>query len=212
MSSVSHMVVEGLGCDPLFFPTLLQIIEVCSIGLCTALLRSHHSILVSLRSGLWLNHCNTLILFFFRHSVVDLLLCLGSLSCWWASFSFSCRTDGLTFDSRILWYPEEFMVDSMTARCPGPVAAEQAQMISPPPPCLTVGMRCLCWYAAFGFLQTCCCALWPNISTLVWSVQRTLFQKSSEITNLSCAAMFFLERRGFLLQPFQTSHTWSVFF
>jgi len=24
--------------------------------------------------------------------------------------------------------------------------------------------------------------------------------------NLSCAAMFFLERRGFLLQPFQTSH------
>jgi len=43
--------------------------------------------------------------------------------------SFSCGTDGLTFDSRILWYPEEFMVDST-----GPVAAEQAQIISPPPP------------------------------------------------------------------------------
>ena len=107
-------------------------------------------------------------------------------------------------DSRLLWYPEEFMVDSMTARCPDPVAAEQAQIISPPPPCLTVGMRCLCWYAVFGFLQTCCCALWPNISTLVWSVQRTLFQNSCGLfrcnfTNLGCAAMFFLERRGFLL-------------
>jgi len=33
------------------------------------------------------------------------------------------------------------MVDSMTARCPGPVAAEQAQIISPPPLCLTVGIR-----------------------------------------------------------------------
>ena len=36
--------------------------------------------------------------------------------------SFSCRTDGLTFDSRILWCTEEFMVDSITARCPGPLA------------------------------------------------------------------------------------------
>ena len=38
--------------------------------------------------------------------------------------SFSCQTDGLTFDSKILWYTEEFTVDSMTARCLGPVAAE----------------------------------------------------------------------------------------
>ena len=55
--------------------------------------------------------------------------------------SFSCQTDGLTFDSRILGYTEELMV---TARCQGPVAVKQAQIISPPPPCLTVGMRCLC--------------------------------------------------------------------
>ena len=54
---------------------LLQLIEVCSIGLCTALWRSHHSVSVRLRSGLWLDHC--------------------------------------TSDSRILWCPEEFMVDSM---------------------------------------------------------------------------------------------------
>ena len=59
-------------------------------------------------------------------------------------------------------------------------------------------------------------ALWSNISTLVSSVQRTLFQKSwclfrCNFTNLSCAAMFFLERRRFLLQPIQTIHTCSVF-
>ena len=39
-----------------------------------------------------------------------------------------------------LWYTEEFMVDSITARCPGPVAAEQAQITSTPPLLLTVGV------------------------------------------------------------------------
>ena len=43
--------------------------------------------------------------------------------------SFSCGTDGLTSDSRILWYPEEFMVDSMTARCPG-VGADMLCLVS----------------------------------------------------------------------------------
>ena len=72
---------------PLFFIALLQLIEVCSISLWTALLRSQHSISNRWSSGLWLDHCDTLIIFFFRHSDVDLLPCLGSLSCWWASFS-----------------------------------------------------------------------------------------------------------------------------
>ncbi len=51
-------------------------------------------------------------------------MCLGSLSCCMTRYwlSYSCWTDVLTFDSRILWYTEEFMVDSMTVRCPGPVA------------------------------------------------------------------------------------------
>ena len=56
--------------------------------------------------------------------------------------SFSCQTDGLTSDSRKLWYTEEFTVDSMTARCPGPVTAEQAQIISPPPPCSILWVVC----------------------------------------------------------------------
>uniref|UniRef100_A0A8C4S1M4 NAD(+) kinase n=1 Tax=Erpetoichthys calabaricus TaxID=27687 RepID=A0A8C4S1M4_ERPCA len=38
------------------------------------------------------------------HSIVDLLVCLGSLPCCMTQFqpSFSCHTNGLTFDSRIL--------------------------------------------------------------------------------------------------------------
>ena len=90
----------------------------------------------------------------------------------------------------------------MTAKRPGPVAAEQAQIISPLPPCLIGGLRCLCWYAVFGFLQMCCCALWANISAVVSSVQNTLFQKSCGLfrwnfASLSCAAMFFFQERMF---------------
>ena len=40
------------------------------------------------------------------------------------------------------------MVDSMAARRPGPVAAEQAQIVSPPPPCLTVDVLICCvWFS-----------------------------------------------------------------
>ena len=86
---------------------------------------------------------------------LDLQLCLGSLTCCMTRFQpgFNWETGGLTFDTRILWYIEEIIVNLVTAGCPGPVAAKQAQIISPPPPCLTVGMRCLCQYAAFGFLH-----------------------------------------------------------
>ena len=53
-----------------------------------------------------------------------------TLCCWFAAGfivlvmtqfqpNFSCQTDDLTFDSRTLWYTEEFVVD---AGCPGPVA------------------------------------------------------------------------------------------
>lgn len=33
----------------------------------------------------------------------------------------SCGTDGLTFDSGVLWYTEELMINSTTERCRGPV-------------------------------------------------------------------------------------------
>lgn len=54
----------------------------------------------------------------------------------------NCQTDNLIFDSIILWYTEEFMVDSRTTRCLGPVAAKQAWIIIPQL-CLTVDTNML---------------------------------------------------------------------
>lgn len=63
------------------------------------------------------------------HCALDLLL-----------LSFSCQTGGFRYDSKILWDTEEFMFNSMTARCP--VAIKQAKSWFG----LTVGLRCLCQY------------------------------------------------------------------
>lgn len=83
---------------------------------CAALLSLCHSTSIRLKSALY--DCNTLILFLFlfNDSVVDLLLCLQSLSCCMIHFQSSCQTDGFKFDYRILWCAEEFMADSITAR------------------------------------------------------------------------------------------------
>lgn len=71
-------------------------------GIClyTTLLTSHHTISVTLRSGLKVFAC-----------VLALLSCC-----------MTCFHQGLTFDSRKWWDTEEFMVNSVTSRCPGPVA------------------------------------------------------------------------------------------
>ena len=47
----------------------------------TARLRSHHSISIGFKSGLWLGYSEILILFSLGHSEVDLLVCFGLLSC-----------------------------------------------------------------------------------------------------------------------------------
>ncbi len=44
-------------------------------------LRSCHSISIGVKSGLWLGHSKTLISFLLSYSEVELLVCLGSLSC-----------------------------------------------------------------------------------------------------------------------------------
>lgn len=41
----------------------------------------------------------------------------------------------------------------MTARCSGTMNAKKAHIISPTPPCITVGIRCTCGYVVFGFYQ-----------------------------------------------------------
>lgn len=82
-------------------------------------LKSYYNVSIRLRSGHQLVHFYTLVCFF--SAILYLLLFLALLSCCVTQFdpSFSFQIGGLTFVSRILWYRKEFMVDSITARCPG---------------------------------------------------------------------------------------------
>ena len=71
--------------DPIFCTILLQFIEICSICLCTALLRSHRCFFNFVEVWTLMDHCSTLIIFFFRLSFPDSLL--RSSSCFQPSFS-----------------------------------------------------------------------------------------------------------------------------
>lgn len=140
--------------------------------------------------------CNSACLFF-PFSVILLWICIF-ISNWDL-----CPVSHLISDKCYL-----FMVDSLTVRSTSTMAAKRAQIIIAP--CLTVSMRC--WYPVWDFVQTYCCTLLPNISTLILSVQRSLFQKSYVLfscifASLSCTGMFFLERRGFW--PLQTNQSRS---
>ena len=78
----------------------LRFVGIC---LCKALLSSSQSISIRLRSELRVG-----LFSFFRHSVLDFLACfvlyhdLGQFG-----LSFSCQTNGLTFDFVTLWCTEE---------------------------------------------------------------------------------------------------------
>lgn len=82
-------------------------------------------------------------------------------------------TDDLTFASRIM-FREEFMVDSMTARYPGPVAVKQGHIITPLPQCLTV-CSLSCCNVVFGFHQM--------VDIKAKQLHRTLFQKCFPLVN-----------------------------
>ncbi len=131
---------------------LLQLCDVVGLPPMNCLLRSFHNILIGLRSGLWLGHSITLAFFFFNHSLVTQLVCLGSLSCCVAHFllRLGSRTDVLTFSFRTC-YNSEFIVPSMMAGCPGQDEAKQAQTMILPPPCFTDGIRFLCWNTVCAF-------------------------------------------------------------
>lgn len=64
--------------------------------------------------------------------------------------NFSSETNGFISGSRIISYTEEFMVNSMTAGCLGPMASKQVQINSPPPPCLTIGVKLVSVWAGWG--------------------------------------------------------------
>ena len=76
------------------------------------------------------------------------------------------------------------MVDSVNSRCPGPVAAKQAQIFSPPSTSLTVAMRC--WF----FFK--CAAVHYDQKPPLWSgLSKGHFSRSKP-------KLFFLERTCFL--------------
>lgn len=68
---------------------------------------------------------------------------LFSFFCCMTNFwtNFTCQTDKVTSDFRILLYTEESMVNSMTARYPSPVDSKQEQITTPQLAYSTVGMR-----------------------------------------------------------------------
>lgn len=142
-----------------FFTASFQFIEMCSIHSCTALSWCHHST---------------------TNSLPSYMTQTGPRFCCW--------TDGLTSDSRMFWYTEDFMVKLVTTRCQIPVCAKKkAPKISPPP---------LCWQLVRGengecFFQTWCFALWPFTLLRFCGLFRCSF------ADLSHAAMFFSDRRRF---------------
>lgn len=125
-----------------------------SICLCTALLRSRHSILMEL------------ICSFFIHPDADLLVSSGPLFCntvqfypflnWW--------TDDLTSVSKIFWYIVTFITVSITARYPDPMAAKQTQI-------LTAGINCLWWYSVWFLPNTVLCKITKHFYLHLISVE-----------------------------------------
>lgn len=120
---------------------------------------------------------------------------------------FTCRAADLMFETGIhqrscvqcySWVTHEFMLNLMTTRCSGPVAAKQAQIITPPPPCLTLGIRC--FNMLFLVFTKCItvhydhtCPLWSCLAK--WHCSRSL----AICLVLRCPAMWFVKGRGFLL-------------
>ncbi len=117
--------------------------------LCLLQLLPHHFNLIKVQTLTRLfQNINFVILY---HSLVERLVCLGSLSCCMACFllRLSSRTDVLIFSFRIRWYNSKFIVPSMMASRPGPDAAKQAQAMILPLQCFTDGLGFLCWNAVF---------------------------------------------------------------
>lgn len=93
------------------------------------------------KAELWtLGRRSTLIIFSFSSSVADLQGCLGPLSWCAVQFqpSFSCHTDGVTFDSKVLYFTDELMVNWIR----GPKTNHAWQL----------RMRPFCWDTVFWLL------------------------------------------------------------
>ena len=102
---------------------------------------SCHRFSKGLKSGLIEDHGRTVILFIWSHTVTDLDVCLGWLSCWkvnlrpWSRFYVNnCR-----LSSKILISSSDFIIPLIAINCPVPLELKWAQSIIKPPPCFDVG-------------------------------------------------------------------------
>ncbi|MEQ2305061.1 hypothetical protein AMECASPLE_033644 [Ameca splendens] len=92
---------------------------------------------------------------------------------------FCCQTGDSTFNSKMLWHTAEFLVDTMKARSPGPVAAKSPNH-NPSTSVLDS------WYDVF-FINL----LWPT----PFCFQRYFYPFRCKSGNITCAAIFFSERQ-----------------
>ena len=150
-------------CERILFCTILCLEEFWSnlhivasgTDLCTAPLHFHHNISVLLRSKLWLGHCKNLYSLTFQSFCCRFTSSLGFivlLTQFWRSFTWR---EALTVNSSVLWWAEELvdMVDWITGRGTSP--NYQASTT-----CLTIGKRCLCWYAMCLVFSKCVTVQW----------------------------------------------------
>lgn len=131
------------------------------------------------------NQVNILILCFFSHFVVSCVTFDGWSHIWLYI---------------ILVYREVHGQLIELSSCQRPQVQQLKKKPKSSPLCFTVGFICLCWYGVVGFLQMLYCVLWPKISSLIWSVQRTLLQRSCGLLRCSLPKIVYLwcENKGYL--------------
>ena len=125
---------------------------------------------------------------------------------------FSWQPDCLAFHSKIHWCTDEFMVDWVTARCWGAVAAKQASSHHPSTGyCMPNLFFHRCGTVDYSFREL----FFPHLQ-FAFSVHRTLVQNScdllmSNFTNFKlCCNVLYKEKRTFAWLLCQTRHTCSV--
>ena len=119
----------------------------------TEIFKSRHKWSIGFKSGLWLDHSRTFILFLFSHSSVAVALCFRSLSCWNVNLltRFRFMANWSRFSSRIIIYFVPYIVPSLLTSLPVPADEKQLHNMMLPPPYLPGW----CW---LGDVQCSACA------------------------------------------------------
>ncbi|KAK6291199.1 hypothetical protein J4Q44_G00383970 [Coregonus suidteri] len=144
---------------------------------------------IGFRSGDWLGHSRTLRCFLRSHSLVDLAVCFGSLSCWKTQPRpiINALTEGRRLLAKISRYMAPSILPSIRCSRPVPFAEKHPQRMMFPPPCFTVGMVFLGLYSSFFFLQTQRVEFRPKSSMFVSSNHMTFSHSSSGSSRWSLA-------------------------